>query len=131
MKRKRLAARRALRAAAGNLVGSHAVVLRADQAITPMPTACGLISALAAQDGVARVQLWTAAVQQTRADALEMKSRGPDKLIAGACVVECVRRRDADRVAAKLAIPPAELGISGPSVLGVYALLCAYANASL
>jgi hypothetical protein len=120
-----------LRAAAGNLVGSHAVVLRADQAITPMPTACGLVSALAAQDGVARVQLWTAAVQQTRADALEMKSRGPDKLIAGACVVECVRRRDADRVAAKLAIPPAELGISGPSVLGVYALLCAYANASL
>jgi hypothetical protein len=60
-----------------------------------------------------------------------MKSRGQDRLIAGALVVECVRRSDADRVAARLAAdgPPPELGISGPSVLGVYALLCIYDKA--
>ena len=60
-----------------------------------------------------------------------MKSRGKDQLIAGALIVECVRRDDADRVARALAAngPPPELGISGPSVLGVYALLCIYDKA--
>jgi hypothetical protein len=113
-------------ASAGNLVGSHAVVVRADQTMSPSPAAGELAAELAEQAGVARAQLWMAAVQQTRTDTREMKSRGPDALIAGAFVVECVRRGDADRIAARLARPPAELGISGPSVLGVYALLCAY-----
>jgi hypothetical protein len=87
-----------------------------------------LVRQLAGQDGVARVQLWTAAAQQTNADTAEMKSRGKDQLIAGALVIECVRRSDADRMAGALradGLPPA-LGISGPSVLGIYALLCIY-----
>jgi hypothetical protein len=116
-----------VKAAAGNLIGSHAVVLRADAAMAPEAGAGEFVTQLAAEDGIARVQLWTAAAQQTRADTAEMKSRGKDQLIAGACVVECVRRTDADRIAEAWsnALPPA-LGISGPSALGVYALLCIY-----
>jgi hypothetical protein len=117
-----------LKAIAGNLIGSHVVVVRADKTMTPTPAAGTLLAKLAAEDGIARVQLWTAAAQQTKADTAEMKSRGRDQLIAGALIVECVRRNDADRVAGRLAAdgPPPELGISGPSVLGVYALLCIY-----
>jgi hypothetical protein len=113
-----------LRTAAGDLVGSHAVVLRADAAMAPTPAADAFVRDLAAEPGIARVQLWTAARDQTRADTAEMKVRGPDKLIAGALVVECVRRADAERVAKELAPPPPALGISGSSALGIYALLC-------
>ena len=90
-----------------------------------------LVAKLAGEDGIARVQLWTAAAQQTKADTAEMKSRGKDQLIAGALIIECVRRSDADRVAADLAAngPPPELGISGASALGVYSLLCIYQKA--
>ena len=115
-----------LRAAAGDLIGSHAVVLRADQAMTPTPAAAKLVDELAAEPGVARVQLWTAAAKQTPTDTAEMKSRGKDQLAAGAFVVECLRRADADRVAATLANPPAALGVSGKSVVGIYGLLCVY-----
>jgi len=120
-----------LQAIAGNLAGSHAVVLRADGAMAPTPAADKLVAKLAAEDGIARVQLWTASAQQTKSDTAEMKSRGQDQLIAGALIVESVRRDDADRVARALAEkgPPPELGISGPSVLGVYSLLCIYDKA--
>jgi hypothetical protein len=58
-----------------------------------------------------------------------MKSRA--KLAAGAFVVECVRREDAERVASQLrSAPPSALGVSGPSAVGVYALLCVYAGAA-
>jgi hypothetical protein len=117
-----------LRAAAGDLVGSHAVVLRADEAMAPTAGAEAFVKKIAAADGVARVQMWTAAAQQTRADTAEMKSRGTDRLIAGAFVIECVRRTDAERMAKMLAgdgLPP-ELGIKGSHVLGVYALLCIF-----
>src|SRR5262245_21789361 len=100
-----------LRAAAGDLVGSHAVVLRADWAIAPTPAAQTLVRGLAAEDGVARVQLWTAAARQTRADTVEMAMRGADQIIAGAFVVECLRRSDAERVASALEARPAALGI--------------------
>jgi hypothetical protein len=115
-----------LRAAAGDLIGSHAVVLRADGAMAPTPAAAKLMEGLAAEPGVARVQLWTAAAKQTPTDTAEMKSRGKDQLAAGAFVVECLRRADADRIAATLATPPAALGVSGKSVVGIYGLLCLY-----
>jgi len=120
-----------LKAMAGQLIGSHVVVLRADTAMAPTPAAGALVGKLAAEDGIARVQLWTASAQQTKADTAEMKSRGQDQLIAGALIVECVRRADADRVARALTEtgPPPELGISGASVLGIYALLCIYDKA--
>jgi hypothetical protein len=113
-----------VRSAAGNLIGSHAVVLRADGEMAPTPAADAFVRELAADVSIARVQLWTAARDQTRADTAEMKVRGPDKLIAGALVVECVRRADAERVARALNNPPPALGISGASATGIYALLC-------
>ena len=115
-----------LRLAAGDLIGSHAVVLRADGAMAPTPDAAKLVENLAAEPGVARVQLWTAAARQTPTDTAEMNSRGKDQRTAGALVVECLRRADAERIAATLATPPAALGVSGASVVGVYGLLCVY-----
>jgi hypothetical protein len=111
-------------ASAGDLIGSHAVVLRADAAMAPTAEADAFIGDLARRDGVARVQLWTAAARQTRTDTAEMRSRGGDRLIAGALVVECVRYADAERVAQALEPPPASLGLSGASALGIYRLPC-------
>src|SRR5262245_29555783 len=85
-----------LATAAGDLIGSHAVVLRADGALAPAPEAEALVRDLARQDGVARAQLWTAAARQTP-DTAEMRSRGRDQFTAGALLVECVRRSDAER----------------------------------
>jgi len=113
-----------LRVAAGDLIGSHAVVLRADGAMEPTSEANALVAKMAGEPGIARVQLWIAAQNQTPADTAEMKSRGKDQLAAGAFVVECLRRADADRVAQTLASPPAALGVSGASALGIYGLLC-------
>ena len=115
-----------LRATAGDLIGSHAVVLRADEAMAPTPEAARLVDKLAGEAGVARVQLWTAAGKQTPSDTAEMKSRGKDRLAAGAFVVECVRRADAERIAAALGSPPPALGVSGKSIVGIYGLLCVY-----
>src|SRR5262245_48860002 len=115
-----------LRVAAGDLIGSHAVVLRADEAMAPEHEANALVAKLSQEPGIARVQLWTQAGKQTPGDTAEMKSRGKDRLAAGAFVVECLRRADADRIAQWLASPPAALGISGHSALGVYGLLCIY-----
>jgi hypothetical protein len=114
------------RLAAGDLIGSHAVVLRADGAMAPTAAAGKLVEDLAAEPGVARVQLWTASGKQTPADTAEMKKRAKDQLAAGAFLVECIRRADADRIAARLASAPAALGVSGASAVGVYGLLCVY-----
>ena len=113
-----------LRRSAGDLAGPFAVVLRADGEFRPTPVADALVDELVAQPSIARVQLWTAAPHQTKADTAEMKIRGKDQLTAGAIVVECVRYADAERVASVLTKNTAALGISGPSVLGIYGLLC-------
>lgn len=114
-----------LRQSKGDLAGAFAVVLRADGEFAPTSAAGAVVQELAEQPGIARVQLWTAAEHQTKADTAEMKIRGKDKLIAGALMVECVRYGDAERVASLLSErAPAMLGMSGPSVLGVYGLLC-------
>jgi hypothetical protein len=120
-----------LKAIAGKLIGSHVVVLRADGTMSPKPAAEQLVGKLAAENGVARVQMWTASAQQTKPDTAEMKSRGQDKLIAGALIVECVRLSDAERVAGSLRAQgaPSELGITGATALGIYSLLCIYAKA--
>jgi hypothetical protein len=113
-------------AAAGDLVGGHAVVLRADRAMVPTAAAQAWVHTLAAEAGIARVELWTRAAQQTNPDTAEMKSRGKDRLAAGVVLVECLRRADADRMLEALKTPPAALGITGEVALGIYALLCLY-----
>lgn len=116
-----------LRAAAGDLIGAYAVVLRADGVMAPTTAAGDLVRKMAAEPGIARVQLWTASGKQTPSDTAEARSRGKDQLTAGALVIECIRRSDADRVTAKLASGmPAAFGISGPHVVATYALLCVY-----
>ena len=115
-----------VRAAAGDLIGAHAVILRADETMLPSPVATDWVTTLASQEGIARVEVWTRAAQQTKPDTAEMKSRGKDRLAAGVVLVECLRRADADRVVAGLESPPAALGISGQVALGIYALLCVY-----
>jgi hypothetical protein len=120
-----------LRFAAGDLIGAHATVLRADGVLAPTAETRELVRSLAAEKGIARVQVWTASARQTPSDTAEMKSRAKDQLAAGAFVVECVRREDAERVASQLrSAPPSALGVSGPSAVGVYALLCVYAGAA-
>jgi hypothetical protein len=116
----------AVNAAAGDLIGSHAVVLRADTAMAPTVAATAWVKTLAAEAGIARVELWTKAAQQTNPDTAEMKSRGKDRLAAGVVLIECLRRADADRIMALLKEPPAVLGITGEVALGIYALLCLY-----
>jgi len=113
-------------AAAGDLIGAFAVILRADEVMRPTAAASDWVTELAGQEGIARVEVWTRAGQQTNPDTAEMKSRGKDRLAAGVVLVECLRRTDADRVMGALKSPPAALGISGAVALGSYALLCIY-----
>jgi hypothetical protein len=115
-----------VRAAAGNLIAAHAVVLRADSAMLPTSAADAWVKSLAAEAGIARVELWTRAAQQTNPDTAEMKSRGKDRLAAGVALVECLRRADAERIMHVLQTPPAALGITGEAALGIYGLLCFY-----
>jgi hypothetical protein len=83
------------------------------------------VESLAAQEGVVRAQLWTAASGFTRSDTAEAKLRRGDKLIAGGLVVECVRLDDAERIAESLTPDTvASIGISDPAVLGTYGWLC-------
>jgi len=119
-------------ASAGTVSGSYAVVLRADGSLEPGPGAGTILAELAAEEGIVRAQLWTAAPGKTRADTVEAGLRGGDKLIAGALVVECVRFDDAERVAARLnKSMAAQVGISGPAALGIYGLLCILDKGSL
>ena len=98
--------------------------------MAPTPEAGELARRMAGEPGIARVQVWTASARQTPSDTAEMKSRAKDQLAAGAFVVECVRRADAERVASQLrSAPPSALGVSGASAVGVYALLCVYSGA--
>src|SRR5262249_52552838 len=71
-----------LRLAAGDLIGAHAAVLRADGVMAPAPEARALVESLAGEPGIARVQVWTASAKQTPSDTTEMQSRGRDRLCA-------------------------------------------------
>jgi hypothetical protein len=114
-----------VRASSGIISGPYAVVLRVDGSVKPPPDIDTLLRDAAAEEGILRVQLWTAAEGFTRADTAEARLRKGDKGTAGALLVECVRLDDAERVAAALTEEAiAGLGISGPYILGTYGLLC-------
>ena len=118
-------------ASAGALIGAYALTWRIEGSMQPTPDVGALVADLAARDGVARVQLWAAAASQTPEDTVEMRSRGGgDRTIGGALVVEYLRRRDAERLTETFALEgvPSALGASGPSPLGLYALLCIHAG---
>ena len=118
-------------ASAGEMIGGVAVTLRTETPVIVTAAARTLVEDLARRDGVARAQLWTAAGRQTRTDTREARSRGgPDGLIGGALVVECVRRSDAERIAGEIgsAQTRAALGLTGADALGIYGLLCIHAR---
>ena len=112
------------RAAAGDLIGSHAVVVRADEAMAPTAEAEQARRAARRRAGSrARAAVDRGHQADPRRHGGDEK-RGKDQLAAGAFLVECIRRADADRIAATLA--PAALGVTGKAVVGVYGLLCIY-----
>lgn len=113
-----------LACSAGTMVGSHALTLRLDGAAASSPRAEAMVRKLADAPGVARVQLWMAAAQQTP-QTEEMRRRGgADAMIGGALVVECLRRRDAEHLAKEVEGPVAQRLAATGAELGLYALLC-------
>src|SRR5262249_38806886 len=57
--------------AAGDLIGSHARVLRADGVMPPPPEAHALVHSMALDPGIAGVKVWPASVKQTPPDTAE------------------------------------------------------------
>jgi hypothetical protein len=105
-----------LKVAAGDLIGSHAVVLRADEAMAPTADASSLVAKLASEAGVARVQLWTAAANQTPADTAEMRSRGKDRPPAPSSSNACAARmRSASALRSRDRQQPSEYPARPPS----------------
>jgi len=100
----------------GVLWGSLSVTARFDGAADQTPHGA-LVETLAASDGVARCELWTAADQG--AVMAEEALRGKDRKIAACLCVDTLRPDDAERVAQQIA------HAFGPSAeIGVYRLLC-------
>jgi hypothetical protein len=107
----------------GDGMGGHVVVARWGDAAAPAARS-EAAAELAARDGVARVQVWTAAAEQTGRTE-ESKARGEDAAIGGALVVDCLRRPDADAVAAELSSRfDTRQPEASAAELGIYAFLC-------
>ena len=115
-------------AVAGVLSGSHVVTLRFTKPLRDLTAAQSLVRELTERDGIGRVHVWTAAENQTPGNTNEMQLRkGPDASVPGVLVVECVRRADAEKVAAGFRQqPPSLLAAAGAGPIGVYSFICAY-----
>ena len=115
-------------AVAGVLSGSHVVTLRFAKPLRDLSAAQSLVRELAQRDGIGRVHVWTAAQDQTPPNTNEMQLRdGPDASVPGVLAVECVRRADAEKVAAEFEQqPPSLLSIIGTGSIGIYSFICAY-----
>jgi hypothetical protein len=107
----------------GDLFGAFAVTVRFAEN-THAPDAA-VLTALAEEAGVARVEFWESA-DPGKAAAAEEALRGPDKKIAACVVVDTLRQRDAERVAHGLA---GQFGVNGE--IGTYRLLCELSPTSL
>ncbi len=120
-------------ASAGLLSGSHVVTLRFAEPLADRASATTFATELANQDGVCRVHVWASSNLQTPANTNEMKLRGrPDASVPGVLFIECVRRADAEQIAAqfKNQSPPA-LGRSGLGPIGIYSFICAYERSAI
>ncbi len=115
-------------ASAGLLSGSHVVTLRLSGPLPDRAAATEFANSLAQRDGICRTHVWTAANLQTPTNTNEMQLRGgPDASVPGVLVVECVRRADAEKVAAEFRKqPPPGLGRAGAGPIGIYSFICAY-----
>lgn len=86
--------------------------------------ALALLDTLAAEDGIARAELWSAADAAQGAPAKEEELRGGDRKIAACLLVEAMRAADAERARAEIA---ARFGDAAE--IGAYALVCELASA--
>ena len=114
-------------ATSGVLKGSHVVTLRFPAPLADRAAATALINRLAQDDGIGRVHLWTASIDQTPPTHEMTLRAGPDALISGALVVECLRSGPAVRLGRSLTdAPPAVLGSAGHGAVGIYRFICAH-----
>jgi len=109
----------------GEMTGSHVVTL-SWQGTADSGLAAAVASELANLDGVIKVQIWTAANAQTRQTEEARTRGGDDALIGGALIVDCVRRRDAEKASDLLVAKDygRRLDPNGTGILGIYAFLC-------
>jgi hypothetical protein len=101
----------------GSLWGAVCVTARFDRPLEASRVA-PLLERLAAEEGIARCELWSAE-DTGGAIATEERLRGGDRKIAACIVVDALREADAERARAALA---REFG--GATEIGVYRLLC-------
>lgn len=112
----RTACRRVLRR--GALLGAICVTARFTQAIDA-GAADAMLAKLAAEDGVARGELWATVEQPGAAPAQEEKLRGGDRKIAACLMVDTLRPADAERVAQQL-----QATYGSTAEIGLYRLVC-------
>lgn len=86
--------------------------------------ATALLETLAAAEGIARAELWSAADAAQGAPAKEEELRGGDRKIAACLLVETLRLADADRVRGQI-----RDRFGDAAETGVYALVCELASA--
>lgn len=115
----RTVCRRAARS--GRLRGAFSVTARLGRPVESGP-AKALLDRLAAEDGVARCELWTAE-EGGAPVAAEERLRGGDRKIVACIVVDALREADAARVHATLS---REFG--GAAEIGTYRFLCEIAR---
>lgn len=108
----------------GALWGAVAVTARFERALAP-ERVTPLIARMAAEEGIARCELWLSAEQRGGEAAEEERLRGGDRKIAGCIMVDALREADAERARAALA---REFG--GAAEIGVYRFLCELMRAS-
>jgi hypothetical protein len=114
-------------AAEGGVHGAHAVTVRHEGTLPPRDATVRLVGELAACDGIARASWWVAAGTGAPTRPVEATLRGaPDATVAGALVVECLRRGDAERVADELRGGRLGSRAGARDVVGTYSLLCDY-----
>lgn len=109
----------------GDMAGSQVISMRWEGRANVAAVA-GLAQSLHELDGVTKVQVWKAAPSQTP-ETEEVRVRGgPDAMIGGALVVDCVHASDASAVCTRLAAGADKdrLGLKRPPLVGTYAFLC-------
>jgi len=108
----------------GRMHGAYAVTLRLSKTVPAFDDS--VLAEIACQNGVARLQIWTAASAQTPPKTKELASRGgQDETAAGAIIVECLRLADVEQISGDLIeLANARLGNNGAYALGLYAFLC-------
>jgi len=113
--------------ATGALTGAYAVTVRVQGSLPSSVERARWAESLGSGSGIACVRVWVAAREHASPQPTrEMSLRGgADASVAGALVVECLRRADADRVAAALRTPGADAAVDAAAGdIGVYAFLC-------